>query len=303
MAVVAGGAGVWFARGDEEPAEAKRPVLADLTTTEPLTLAHFTDGQLYADGEAIPYDGPEGKVVDAGSAILLRTSDGRVVRINKAGGVTEIGSGASEVPVVDGTGRYAAWPLSPDSKSPTHTGVMVWDLDDARKVGQPAFPFPPGPDGPAPIALDHSGRVYITDPKGQLLGWDPERNTYVVSGVSKVDSVAGGDAGLVIRSGDTTTNYPNPEAPGLGDGQSIRSTHVAWSRTDTVAWFDGSDDVQVASDGSRGGDPIGWPADVGRGRIVWERGEAFVVLPASPKDPVIRCDVGDGNCSLVAKDS
>lgn len=298
----AAAASAWTLRGDTGAPEAdtEGPVLAELRAAGPLTLAHFSGGTLYADGRAIPYDGPEGQVVDAGPDVLLRTPDGRVVRIDKAGRVTEIGSNAAAAPVVDAAARYVAWPVSPDSRYPTHTGVTVWDLEAERAVGQPAFPFPPGADGPAPVALDRSARAYLAAPDGRLWAWDRVNNLQVVSGVSDVDAVAGGGAGLVIHSGETSTNFPKPEPDELVDGQPVSGAQAAWSRTGAVAWFDGSD-LRVAAEDSDDGVKVGWPTDAEPGRIAWESDNAFVVLPESSKQPAIRCYVGNDDCRVVAK--
>ncbi|WP_109505319.1 hypothetical protein [Nocardioides speluncae] len=301
IAVTAAAAGVWFGRGDDDSTgEATGPVLADLDGAGPLTLAHFSNGTLYADSRPIPYGGPGGDVVDAGPDVLLRTLDGRVVRIDRTGRVTELGSGASAVPVVDAAAKYAVWPLSPDSRFPTHTGVLVWDLSAARAVGQPAFPFPPGPEGPAPVALDGSARAYIAAPDGRLWAWDREKNTYVLDTPDKVESVATGGTGLVVSTSDTSTNYREPYPAGLGEGHAVDGAQAAWSPTGAVAWFEGSD-LRVAADGTGDGDQLGWPTDLEPGRIVWESGTAFVVLPEASEQPAIRCYVGNDDCRVVAE--
>lgn len=274
-AVVAAAAvtgGIWFVRGYADGPTSDRDDgvrIADLGVGGPLLLPHFRNERLYIAGQQVPYAGPEGGLVEAGETALLRTQDGRLVQIDRDGGVIQLGTGAADTPVV--SGRYAAWSMSPIALSPSHTGVTVWDLAGGRLIGQPAFPFPfpPTSDGPPELTLDPDGRVFLTGPEGDAWAWDARGG--MQRGQAPAASVPAGAATDAVRS-------PNGK---------------------TAAWFDDDSLLLGADNKSRA---AGWPVDAEPGEIVWESDQSLVVLPDGADQPAIRCYAANAGCRVVAAD-
>lgn len=269
-AAVAGG--IWLVRGDADgsTSRADEVRIADLGAGGPLLLPHFRNDRLYIAGQQVPYAGPEGGLVEAGETALLRTQDGRVVQIDRDGGVTQLGTGAADTPVV--SGRYAAWSMSPIALTPSHTGVTVWDLVGGRLTGQPAFPFPfpPASERPPQVTLDPDGRVYLTDPEGDAWAWDARDG--MQRGQAPAASVPAGAATDAVRSPDGKT----------------------------AAWFDDDSVLLLGADNKSRA--VEWPVDAEPGEIVWESDQSFVVLPGSADQPAIRCYAANAGCRVVAAD-
>lgn len=272
VAVAAVAGGIWFVRGyaDGGPSDGDDEVrIADLGVGGPLLLPHFRNERLYIGGQQVPYAGPQGGLVQAGDAALLRTQDGRVVQIDRDGKVTQLGTGAADTPVV--SGWYAAWSMSPIALTPSHTAVTIWNLVDGRLVGEPAFPFPfpPVSDGPPEVTLAPDGRVYLTDPEGDSWAWD-------------------------ARDGMQRGQVPAASVPAGAATDAVRSPGGK-----TAAWFDDSALLLGADNKSH---EVGWPTDAEPGEIVWESDQSFVVLPGSADQPVIRCYAANAGCRVVAAD-
>jgi hypothetical protein len=299
--------GIWFVLGDADGSasdQADGVRIADLGVGGPLLTPHFSNGRLYADGGEVPYNGAEGELVEATDGIVLRTLDGRVVLIDDAGKATSIGDNAAALPVVSTVGRYAAWPVRPEVDRPSHTGVVVWDLQAGRVVGTPAFPFSRAA-GDGQLAIDRFGRTYAVSPDQQLWVWDRLRKAFQLHPVPdapKVDTVGGGGEGVIVRTGDSwrRTSDPDEFVPGL----EIAGTEVAWNDGATVAWFDDAGlHLQTGtSETELTGGEVAWPVDAEPGEIVWESDGSFVVLPGGADQPVIRCYAANAGCRVVAAD-
>lgn len=294
--------GLWITRGDGSvPARLDpRTRVDEMGTGGRLLIPHFSDGVLYAEGRVVPYDGPEGELVEVYNGMLLRTPDGRIVLIDHNGGATPLASNAAAVPVVAPYGKYAAWPVTPAVEEPTHTGVVVWSLEGGETLGEPAFPFPPRAERPNLLSLDVFGRTYLNGPENTVWEWDPWLNLHV--------GCDGRNLGCAKQPPQARRWRPplrqveeSPIRPLAG----TPSHAIVGPGLETTAWFDGST-LYVATSTTVYGkivqtkDEVAWPVDADPGEIVWEGDESFVVLPGDADQPVIRCYVANAECRVVA---